>query len=252
MDLDLNGRVALISGASSGIGAGIARVLAREGVRLAITARRPDQLATVATAIASICGEAPLVVAGDITNADDVIRIVSEATDALGPVDILINNVGDSRPIESGAGDDVWNEAIALNFTAARRLTERILPAMRAQGWGRIINISGSMEPRSLNAASAAKAALHLWAKGLSCDVAADGITINTIPPGRINSEQVLTKLHPTEEARQTFIAKNIPIGYFGDPEDIGHLVAFLASPLARYITGAVIPVDGGMHFFAH
>jgi len=151
-----------------------------------------------------------------------------------------------------GDNNAVWEEAFALNFTAARRLSEAMLPAMRARRWGRIINISGSMEPRSLNAASAAKAALHLWAKGLSCDVAADGITINCIPPGRINSEQTLNKLHPTEEARRTFIERNIPAGYFGDPEDIGYLVAFLASPLARYITGAVMPVDGGMHFFAH
>jgi len=82
--------------------------------------------------------------------------------------------------------------------------------------------------------------------------VASDGVTINCIPPGRINSEQILNKLHPTEEARRAFIAGNIPAGYFGDPEDIAYLVAFLVSPLARYITGAVIPVDGGMHFFAH
>ena len=92
------------------------------------------------------------------------------------------------------------------------------LPAMRAARWGRIINLSGTMEPRSINAASAAKAALHLWAKGLSCDVAKEGITVNTIPPGRIESEQIMNKLHPTEEARREFIEKNIPIGYFGKP----------------------------------
>src|SRR6218665_2994025 len=103
------------------------------------------------------------------------------------------------------------------------------------------------MEPRSLNAASAAKAALHIWAKGLACDVAADGVTVNTIAPGRINSEQILTKMYPTEEARERFIAANIPIGYFGEPDDIANVVTFLASPLARYLTGAVIPVDGGM-----
>lgn len=252
MKLELQGRTALVSGASSGIGAGIARVLAAEGVRLAITARRADKLEALAAAIADTGAPAPLVFAGDITNAADVTRIAAAAQAALGSIEILVNCAGGSRPLPTDAADAAWEEAFALNFTAARRLTEALLPAMRARRWGRVVNISGSMEPRSLNAASAAKAALHLWAKGLSRDVAADGVTINTIPPGRINSEQILEKLHPTEASRRAFIAENIPIGYFGEPEDIGHLVAFLASPLARYITGAVIPVDGGMHFYGH
>jgi 3-oxoacyl-[acyl-carrier protein] reductase len=170
----------------------------------------------------------------------------------MGHIDILVNSAGGSRPLTDGGTEAIWREAFALNFDAARRLTAAVLPAMRARSWGRIVNISGSMEPRSLNAATAAKAALHLWAKGLSCDVAADGVTVNCIPPGRINSEQTLEKLHPTEDERRSFIARNIPAGYFGEPEDIGNLVAFLASPLARYITGAVLPVDGGMHSFAH
>ena len=252
MDLNLEGRTALVSGASAGIGTGVARVLAQEGVRVAITARRRDLLEHLAAQIAGTGAETPIVVSGDVTDADDAKRIVAETAAALGPIDILVNCAGGSRPTQPDAPDADWDEAFALNFTAARRLTQAVLPSMQARQWGRIVNISGSMEPRSLNAASAAKAALHLWAKGLSCDMAAHGITVNTIPPGRINSEQSRNKLHPTEESRRAFIARNIPIGYFGDPEDIGHLVAFLASPLARYITGAVIPVDGGMHFFAH
>lgn len=252
MELNIKNRTALISGSSSGIGAGIARALAREGVRVAITARRIELLDQLASEIQESGAERPITLAGDITSAEDQSRIVKDATAALGPLDILVNSAGGSRPIATYAADDAWDEAFALNFTAARRLTELVLPSMRARGWGRIISISGSMEPRSLNAATAAKAALHLWAKGLSCDVAADGVTINTIPPGRINSEQILTKLHPTEESRRTFAERNIPAGYFGEPEDIAALVTFLASPLARYITGAVIPVDGGMHSFAH
>jgi 3-oxoacyl-[acyl-carrier protein] reductase len=252
MDLNLKGRTALVSGASTGIGAGIARVLAKEGVRVAVTARRINRLERLAVEIAGTGAEVPVVVTGDVTDADDVTRIVAEAEAALGQIDILVNCAGGSRPTHHNAQDADWDEAFALNFTAARRLTQAVLPSMRSQQWGRIVNISGSMEPRTLNAASAAKAALHLWAKGLSCDVAVDGITVNTIPPGRINSEQILEKLHPTEESRRAFIVRNIPIGYFGEPEDIAHLVAFLCSPLARYITGAVIPVDGGMHFFAH
>ena len=252
MDLNLRGHTALITGASTGIGAGVARVLAQQGVRMAITARRADLLGHLATQIVADGAQAPVVVAGDVTNTTDVARIVAAATAVLGPIDILVNSAGGARPTHLDAQDADWDEAFALNFTAARRLTQTVLPSMRQRQWGRIVNISGSMEPRSLNAASAAKAALHLWAKGLSCDVAAQGITVNTIAPGRINSEQIRDKLHPTEESRRAFINRNIPIGYFGDPEDIGQLVAFLASPLARYITGAVIPVDGGMHFFAH
>jgi 3-oxoacyl-[acyl-carrier protein] reductase len=252
MDLELRGRGCLITGASSGIGVGIAKILAGEGARIAITARRADRLEALAEEIAARGLARPVALPGDLTDRNDLVRIAEAATEALGQVDILVNNAGGSRPIAPDAGDAAWDEAFALNFTAARRMTEALLPAMRARRWGRIVNISGSMEPRSLNAAGAAKAALHLWAKGLSCDVAGDGITINSIPPGRIKSEQIMNRLHPTEAARRDFIAANIPAGHFGDPEDIGHLVAFLAAPLARYITGAVIPVDGGMHFFAH
>jgi len=122
---------------------------------------------------------------------------------------------------------------------------------MRTQRFGRIINITGANEPPNVNIASVAKAALHNWAKGLSRELARDGITVNCLPPGRINSEQILERLHPTPENRRAFIDANIPIGYFGEPEDMAYLVAFLASPLARYITGEVIHVDGGMHRFA-
>jgi 3-oxoacyl-[acyl-carrier protein] reductase len=243
MKFDLKDRTCLVTGASSGIGVGVVRLLAQQGARVAATARRVDKIERL---------DGVTALAGDVTNTQDIARIAAEATTALGPIDILVNCAGGSRPTGPDAPEDVWEEAFALNFTAARLLTRALLPAMRQRKWGRIVNISGSMEPRGLNAAMAAKAALHLWAKGLSCDVAADGVTVNTIQPGRINSEQILQKLHPTKEARRTFIDRNIPIGYFGEPEDVANLVAFLASPAARYITGAVIPVDGGMRASAH
>ena len=252
MDLDIRGRTALVSGASAGIGAGVARLLAQQGLHIAITARRRHLLEQLAAQIAGPGVRTPVVVTGDVSDAAQAQRIVAEATAALGTVDILVNCAGGARPTRQDAPDADWDQAFALNFSPARRLTQAVLPSMQARQWGRIVNISGSMEPRTLNAASAAKAALHLWAKGLSCEVAADGVTVNVIAPGRINSEQIRNQLHPSEESRRAFIARNIPIGYFGEPQDIANLVAFLASPLARYITGAVIPVDGGMHHFAH
>lgn len=248
MDLKLEGRRCLVTGASAGIGAAIVETLAREGAQVVATARRADRLTQLADALKLSGLRRPVVVAGNITDGADLKRIAREAADAVGAIEVLVNCAGGSRPVSIEAGEDVWDEAMALNFTAGRRLAGEVLPAMRKARWGRIINITGLMEPRELNAALAAKAAFHLWAKGLSREVAAEGITINSIPPGRIESEQV-DRLWP-QDKRVAYAEQHIPMGYFGKPGDLAQLVAFLASPLARYITGTVIPVDGGMSHF--
>ena len=251
MDLQLKGRTCLVTGASRGIGRGIAKVLASEGCRVAVVARRAALLDELADEIDAAGNPRPLVVAEDLTADAAAARIRDRVLAELGSLDVLVNNAGSSRPVPWNATEEQWHEGMRLNFELVRRLTNEFIPTMRAQRFGRIINITGANEPPNVNIASVAKAALHNWAKGLSRELARDGITINCLPPGRINSEQILERLHPTPENRRAFIDANIPIGYFGEPEDMAYLVAFLASPLARYITGEVIHVDGGMHRFA-
>ena len=251
MDLQLKGKSCLVTGASRGIGRGTAKVLAAEGCRVAILARRANLLDELAREIEGAGGTRPLIVAEDLTAAGAPERVRERVLAELGGLDVLVNNAGSSRPVKWNASEEQWLEGMTLNFELVRRLTNQFVPTMRAQKWGRIINITGANEPPGVNIASVAKAALHNWAKGLSRELAPDGVTINCLPPGRINSEQILGRLHPTAENRKAFIDANIPIGFFGEPEDMGYLVAFLASPLARYITGEVIHVDGGMHRFA-
>ena len=198
MDLQIAGRCGLVTGASAGIGRGIALALGREGVRLAIAGRRRDKLDEVAALIADAGGPAPTVIVQDFMDEDAAARIAAQALDALGRVEILINNAGGSRPFGAGADEAQWHEAMTLNFTRHRQLTDRLLPGMRAGRWGRIVNITGKSEPDNVNGAFCAKAAVHSWAKGLSREVGKDGITVNCIPPGRILSDQILRNYTPS------------------------------------------------------
>ncbi|HTB01678.1 MAG TPA: SDR family oxidoreductase [Bradyrhizobium sp.] len=244
MELDLKSRTAVVSGASMGIGRAIAKGLALEGVRVVAVARRKELLDKLAQEVKAEGGEViPLI--QDITAEDAAKKLAAAALAELGHVDILVNNAGGSRPLPVDAPDSAWDEAMSLNFTRYRQVTHALLPQMIARNWGRIINITGKSEPEGLNAAFAAKAAVHAWAKGLSREIGEHGITINSIPPGRIMSEQI--RRNYPEDYRKRFAEEEIPVGYWGEPEDLAVLAIFLASPLARYITGTVIPVDGGL-----
>jgi 3-oxoacyl-[acyl-carrier protein] reductase len=245
MDFELGGRVAIITGCSVGIGRQVAKVLAGEGAQTVIIARRGALLATLQEEVVAAGGPRPTAMTVDVTDPQTPQLIVENTLARFGRLDILVNNAGGSRPTAADAPDEVWEESWTLNFTSVRRLTQACLPAMRAQQWGRIVNITGSSEPSGINAANPAKAAVHVWAKGLSRVVGRDGITVNCLAPGRIHSEQIDQRIHPTEESQRAFAAQ-IPLGYFGDPADMAFLVACLCSPKARYITGERIHVDGG------
>jgi len=246
MDMQLKDRTALVTGASVGIGRGIALALAAEGVRLAITARRVEKLEALAAEIVAAGGAQPVLIAQDMY-AEDTARCLADAAVAgLGHVDILVNNAGGSRSFKDlHVSEAQWQEAITLNFHRPRQVADALIDQMIARNWGRIINITGKSEPEHTNGAFCAKAGLHSWAKGLSRMVGKHGITVNCIPPGRIHSEQIFRNYTP--EYRQWQCDNEIPVGRYGEPEDLANLVTFLASPRASYITGAVIPVDGGL-----
>jgi 3-oxoacyl-[acyl-carrier protein] reductase len=245
MDLQLRDKTALVTGASAGIGLGIATGLAGEGVRLAITARRHDRLEALADEIAAAGGARPAVIESDLMREDAPVAIAAAAIAALGHVDILVNNAGGSRAFKLHTAEAQWSEALTLNFVRQRQLTDRLIDQMIARNWGRVINITGKSEPDGINGAFCAKAAMHSWAKGLSREVGRHGITVNCIPPGRIYSEQILRNYTP--EYRKWQAEHEIPMSRYGEPQDVADLVCFLASPRAGYITGTLIPVDGGL-----
>jgi len=250
MDLQLKNKTALVTGASMGIGRAIARGLAAEGVKTCIAARRRPLLEALAQEIVAAGGPAPAIVEIDIMQDGAPAKLARAARDLLGPIGILINSAGGSKPaLPIDAPESAWEESMTLNFVRVRQLTHAVLPDMIGMKWGRVINISGKSEPDALLAATPTKAAVHAWSKGLSREVGRHGVTVNSIPPGRIMSEQIRRKYSDAYRAKES--AELIPVGRYGEPEELAALAVFLASPLASYITGAVLPVDGGMRRYA-
>jgi 3-oxoacyl-[acyl-carrier protein] reductase len=246
MDLQLKDRTALVTGASVGIGRAIAKALAAEGVHLAVSARRVEKLQELAAEIVAAGGKQPVLIACDLYRDDAPKELAAAAMGGLGRVDILVNNAGGSRSFKDlHVSEEAWQEAMTLNFHRPRQVADALIDQMIEHRWGRIINITGKSEPEHINGAFCAKAGIHSWAKGLSRMVGKHGITVNCIPPGRIMSEQILRNYTPEYRAWQS--EHEIPAGRYGEPEELADLAVFLASPRASYITGAVIPVDGGL-----
>lgn len=246
MDLGLHDRTCLVTGATTGIGRATAALLVREGARVVAAGRNEAALQALAGEILAAGGRSPVVLAVDLATEEGVAALGDAALAAAGRIDVLVNNAGGSRPMADPADEAAWNESFALNFEAARRLTHRLGPAMVERGWGRVVNVSGAVVIKGVNAASPAKAALESWSKGLAAAWAPRGVTVNCVAPGRIATPQILDRLHPTEAARTDYIARNIPAGRFGEPDEAAAVIAFLCSAPASYVTGVTVPVDGG------
>jgi 3-oxoacyl-[acyl-carrier protein] reductase len=246
MDLGLTGRVALVMGASRGIGRGIAAALAREGARVAIASRSPERIGAAAVAIEG--DVAPFV--ADASDPDRLAELPDEVETALGPVEILVANSG--GPPFGGALDhglDEWDRAYRSLVLAPRVLAGAVVPGMRERGWGRIVNVgsSSTREPiAGLNLSNAHRMAAVGFLKTLAREVAADGITVNTVATGRFATDR-LADVGGSLEAAEESARNEIPAGRLGLPEEYGDLVSFLCSERAAYITGTTIPIDGGL-----
>jgi NAD(P)-dependent dehydrogenase (short-subunit alcohol dehydrogenase family) len=244
VDLDLTGRVAVVTGASRGIGRATALALAAHGAKVAVHYCTHQ---AKAAAVADEIGASALLVQGDLREAAACARVIHTAADALGPVDILVNNAGEMTdgPVET-MSDAEWERSLALNLTAAFRTSRASIPMMRGRKWGRIINVSTqAIYTGSKNHAHyvAAKAGLMGLTFSLAKEVGEAGITVNLVAPGRILTDLLLER----SGGREVEWMAQTPLRRFGTPEEIASTIVFLASNAAAYITGATIHVNGGL-----
>ena len=242
MELGLSGRTAIVCGASSGMGLATAEALAAEGANVAMFARRRDLLEREADRIGA------LAVRGDLRDPSQLARLVERTVDAFDGIDILVNNGGGPpRGSALEASDDDLESAVELLLLSAVRLTRLCLPYLGKSGRGRVINIESSTvrEPAdNLALSNAVRPGVVGWAKTLAREVGPSGITVNTIAPGQIDTER-LQEVHPNGPSAADL--ERIPLRRLGAPREIAEVVCFLASDRAGYVTGAVIPVDGGL-----
>jgi 3-oxoacyl-[acyl-carrier protein] reductase len=246
MELGISGKTALVMGASRGLGRGIAAALAGEGARVAMASRSRERLHQAA---AEIEGQTALFEA-DSSDLDRLVTLPGEVEEALGPVEILVTNTGGPPP--GGALDnplEEWETAYRSLVLAPRVLIEGALPGMRDRGWGRIVNVGSSSvrEPiPHLTLSNAHRMAAVGFFKTLASEVAQEGITVNTVATGRFATDRLASNWGSWEEMERR-AHEGVPAGRLGSPDEYGDLVAFLCSERAAYLTGAVIPLDGGL-----
>ncbi|MBU3596689.1 SDR family oxidoreductase [Polynucleobacter sp. 86C-FISCH] len=256
MDLGIQGKVALVMASSRGLGQAMAVSLAREGVKVAVTGRNADGLKESVKLIEAAGGKA-LALNWDLSDPSVIDGLISKVEKELGPIDILINNTGGPPPTPAAGQDPaLWQKSFNDMVLSLIAITDRVLPGMRERKWGRIITstTSGAIAPiKNLAISNTLRAALLAWSKTLASEVAADGITVNIIMPGRVATD----RLRQLDEARANREGKSyedvvklslgqIPMGRYGDPREYGDTAAFLASQNASFITGTVTRVDGG------
>lgn len=258
MDLRLTGKRALICGGSSGLGRAVAAALVAEGVDVALLSRSADRLQAVADALNGAGPGRAVIAPADLADHETLLKAVDQAEQALGgPVEILLNNTGGPPPSGvAGLDPDLWRSQFEAMVLSIFRLTDRVLPGMRAAQWGRILNVASvsAVEPNgALGVSNTLRASVAAWAKTLASEVAADGITVNTLLPGRIDTPRIqrldqaaADRTGSSPEQARADSVKSIPVGRVGTPEEFGAVAAFLASPLAAYVTGSLIRVDGG------
>ena len=242
MDLGIDGRVALVTGGSRGIGRAIAAELAAEGARVAIASRSPEATAEELGVLGVPHG------AADLDGVDGLVEAVSAQ---LGPIDILVTNTGGPPPGPDplGFSREQWEEAYRTLVLQPLALVTRAVPAMRSRGWGRVVNVASTSVREvlpHLTLSNAHRAAtLAAW-KTIARDVAGDGVTVNTVLPGRIGTERAFS-MAGSREAAQAAAATEVPAGRLGTPEEMAAAAAFLCSARASYVTGVALLVDGGL-----